>query len=235
MAHTSPKKTVLLALAFLTAGTPLWSTGGKGEIHRLAAAIYQSPPIVAGTTWGGPSKDGGVVGGTTAGMITSVFPEAVVLIKLGGPADFEPSAVAKKIAKTFVFRCGDSFAMGLVSYPLDEFSYLVRDGACLQEAPEGREAVRAVPGPGVSFRFRVHFLSETAEALYVRLEFVSLIGPESLAPEIREKILLDYALKLRPNEPCLVGFPVVQDVRHRHVYWVALNAEPAAPTPSLRE
>ena len=60
---------------------------------------------------------------------------------------------------------------------------------------------------------------------------LELGGPEGFSDsKIREtiaKTVLDYALKIRPDGPLLIGFPVVLPNRDRYVYGIALKVEKA--------
>jgi hypothetical protein len=220
-----PQKLSQSAVAAILFFAPLPSIAQTENSYRITAMVYQTPPQTVTWTRGGDDGKGGIVGGSTGGMITSAFPDAIVCLKLGGPGDFSDQAIRKTIAKEFVFRCGNAYSQGFPADLLDEFAFGVQKENYRSEG--GGRGQNIFLGSSkdspLRFSFRVLLEEEDALVVSVRLAFVESQDPRRAARN--ETVLLDQAFKIGRKEPCLIGVPMIQQNKGKFVYWVALKLE----------
>jgi len=214
------KAIMALAASFLVFFAPA-QAGGQGPV-RITALILQTTPEVVGGVYGSPDGKGGIASGVYAASLTSQFPEATVLLKLGGPAGFDEMAILDAIGRNFTLRIGDKLKQKLSAVFLGKVVYTVADGHLEKN------------GPPLPSSDEPHTLLEAAPGLNLDL---ILRAPDGWILSAKADIptdqavssaFLDQTIRLRSADPILIGapyVPTVKGLKGRFIYWVALLAE----------
>jgi hypothetical protein len=214
----------LAVLAVLLLGS-MPAIGSEQESVRVTAIIFEAAPwIVTVISDVRDDGSGGVQGTQTGGMVTSQFPEAVVHLKFGGPADFNSEAISAVIRKNFRFQCGSVLSEGLPAFMIGKDVFSVRDGTFLK-IEQGSFSAGETPAPALNpIEFNLELLSRREET-WVFEARCTLPMSEGSNPTDQQIVLLKEIIGIRAGEPVLLGFPYTNSNREKFVYWVALLLE----------
>jgi hypothetical protein len=202
----------------------LVSANPPGErSFQITAMVYETPPTIVTTVWGGPDGKGGISGGQIGGMVTSQFPDGTVFLKLGGPADFTDDAIKAAIKKNFVFRCGNALSQELPADFIGKIVYFYQ-GSKLMKTGSGTILTDKLESrPLDSRRLNLDLISKQNDRWIFGLKFEVAEESDNLLG--KWSVLLDQYIGVRAAEPILIGFPFIDSKKGKFIYWVAMHIE----------
>jgi hypothetical protein len=218
----SRRKRLAVLAAFILGSIPAVSFGQ--ESPRVTALFFENYPWIETVVSGGDDGSGVIRGTQIGGMVTSAFPEAVVLLKIGGPENFNEVAIREAIQKNFGFRCGNVVFKEHPALLIGTDVFSIRDGTFIKIG-RGALSTRESPAPASnSVEFDLELLSTREETVLLAVR-CTLPWLAALNPADPRIVLLNEIFGLRAAEPLLIGFPYVNSTRQKFVYWVALLLE----------
>jgi hypothetical protein len=221
---------VLMACLGLLGSIPAGSFDQKPMM--ITVMLYKTPPLMITAVSGGPDGKGGIIGRSTGGLITSQFPTAVVLLKLGGPADFNDENIHSVVNNNFVFKCGETLSEGL---PADFFGkrIFIFENGLLKKTGTAKITTDTSNPPAESTELKLDLISIRGEKwiLALRYELASSEGSKTAG---KSRVLLDSIVDLQSTEPILIGFPYMDPQQGRFIYWLALSLDQAVDGLILR-
>jgi hypothetical protein len=192
----------------------------------ITAVLYETPPTIVSTTWGGSDGKGGIIGKTIGGQVTSQFPDAIVLLKLGGPANFNDETIRFAVKKNFVFRCGDSLSEGLPAIPFGKRIYIFRAGILTKSGTATLTSDQSDPS-SESTELNLDIISTRGERWILALRYeLAQSGDSKISG--KSAVLLDRIIDVKATEPILIGFPYTDSQKRKFIYWLALSVDDAA-------
>ncbi len=202
----------------------LAATHPSGERYlQITAMIYQTPPEIVTTTWGGPDGKGGIIGGSIGGMITSQFPDATVMKKLEGPAEYNNEAIRAYIKRNFIFQCGDTLSRGLPADIIEKRVFCFQDGKLKRMGFGTLSTDNQESQPSPSPQLNLDLISEQNGRWILALIF-EIAKNSPLLPG-NSPVLFDQIIGMRTEEPILIGFSSIDPQKGKFIHWVALYME----------
>ena len=215
--------TAIAGLCF-AAILPALPSGQKS--HMVTVMLFKTPPLMVSVVSAGPDAQGNIVGTQTGGIITSQFPEATVLLRLGGPADFSIEKIQSVIKKNFIFQCGDVLSKGLPAdyfgkrvFVYDEKGILTKSGTMNATIDWSELSLEKI-------EFNLNLVTQREESWILAFRFE--LAPSGDLKEIgKSRFLRDEVIGLKMAEPILIGFPYNDPQKGKIIYWLAFCIDEA--------
>jgi len=217
------KRIMGTAAIFLCLSGILPALSSQQKSHMIAVMLYKTPPSIVSVIGAGPDGNGGITGTQIGGMVTSQFPKATVLLKLGGPADFNDEKIRSVIKNNFVFKCGDALSEGL---PADFFGkrIFIYENGIQTKSGTGTITTDQSDPLSESTELKLSLISRSDENWILALKY-ELAPSEDSKNSGKAVVLLDQAISLKTAEPILVGFPYLVPKKGKFIYWLALSVD----------
>lgn len=188
----------------------------EDENIQTTALLFKSDPTIVTVVSGGSDGKGHIIGTQVGGVVTSQFPDSIVLFKLQGADQFDKDAIPALIKRNFKFQCGSELVQGLPTVWFEQDAFSGRGGTFSKTVGD-RLLADAVD-------FGLYCLSLREDAWIFKARFTMRSSAGSYSPD-QQTVLLDEIIGLRPAEPILIGFPHTDSKKGKTIYWVALLLE----------
>ena len=188
----------------------------EDENIQITALLFKSDPTIVTVVSGGSDGKGHIIGTQVGGVVTSQFPDSIVLFKLQGADQFDKDAIPALIKRNFKFQCGSELVQGLPTVWFEQDAFSGR-GRTFSKTVGDRLLADAVD-------FGLYCLSLREDAWIFKARFTMRSSAGSYSPD-QQTVLLDEIIGLRPAEPILIGFPHTDSKKGKTIYWVALLLE----------
>jgi hypothetical protein len=192
------------------------AVASEDENIQITALLFKSDPTIVTVVSGGSDGKGHIIGTQVGGVVTSQFPDSIVLFKLQGADQFDKDAIPALIKRNFKFQCGSELVQGLPTVWFEQDAFSGRGGTFSKTVGD-RLLADAVD-------FGLYCLSLREDAWIFKARFTMRSSAGSYSPD-QQTVLLDEIIGLRPAEPILIGFPHTDSKKGKTIYWVALLLE----------
>ncbi|MDW3227609.1 MAG: hypothetical protein PHR93_09075 [Acidobacteriota bacterium] len=192
------------------------AVASEDENIQITALLFKSDPTIVTVVSGGSDGKGHIIGTQVGGVVTSQFPDSIVLFKLQGADQFDKDAIPALIKCNFKFQCGSELVQGLPTVWFEQDAFSGRGGTFSKTVGD-RLLADAVD-------FGLYCLSLREDAWIFKARFTMRSSAGSYSPD-QQTVLLDEIIGLRPAEPILIGFPHTDSKKGKTIYWVALLLE----------